>query len=46
MPREDATNYSLAFTPKLLKNSDGDILSGSAIFGVEALKDLRKFFSS
>ena len=42
MPREDATNYSLAFTP-LLKNSDGDILSGSAIFGVEALKDLESF---
>lgn len=42
MPREDATNYSLAFTP-ILKNSDGDILSGSAIFGVEALKDLESF---
>lgn len=42
MPREDATNYSLAFTP-IMKNSDGDILSGSAIFGVESLKDLESF---
>lgn len=42
MPRGDATNYSLAFTP-LLKNSDGDILTMSSIFGSEAIDDAEVF---
>lgn len=42
MERADATNYSLAFTP-LLKNSDGDILTMSSIFGAEAIEDAQVF---
>lgn len=40
MPRADATNYSLPFTP-IMKNSDGDILTLSAIFGIEAIEDAK-----
>ena len=42
MERADATNYALAFTP-LLKNSDGDILTMSSIFGTEAIEDAQVF---
>lgn len=42
MPRADATNYALAFTP-ILKNSDGDILTLSAISGSEAIDDANTF---
>ena len=42
MERADATNYALAFTP-LLKNSDGDILTMSSIFGIEAIEDAQVF---
>lgn len=40
MPRADATNYALPFTP-IMKNSDGDILTLSAIFGREAIEDAK-----
>ena len=42
MPRADATNYAFPFTP-LLKNSDGDILTLSAISGAEAIEDAKPF---
>lgn len=42
MPRADATNYAFAFTP-LLKNSDGDILTLSAIYGKESIDDAKTF---
>ena len=42
MPRADATNYAFAFTP-LLKNSDGDILTLSAISGKESIDDAKVF---
>lgn len=40
--REDATNYSLPFTP-ILKNSDGDILAISGIFTKEGLSSAQEF---
>ena len=42
MPRADATNYAIGFTP-ILKNSDGDILTMSAIYGREAIEDAKAF---
>ena len=42
MPRADATNYALGFTP-ILKNSDGDILTMSAISSQEAIEDAKVF---
>lgn len=42
MPRADATNYAFAFTP-MLKNSDGDILTLSAIYGDESIEDAQVF---
>ena len=42
MPRADATNYTIGFTP-ILKNSDGDILTMSAIYGREAIEDAKAF---
>lgn len=42
MPRADATNYALAFTP-VLKNSDGDILTMSSISSREAIEDSKVF---
>ena len=42
MPRADATNYTPAFCP-ILKNSDGDILTMSAIYGKEAIEDAKAF---
>ena len=42
MPRADATNYAFAFTP-LLKNSDGDMLTLSAIYAKEAIEDAKVF---
>jgi hypothetical protein len=42
MPRADATNYAFAFTP-LLKNSDGDMLTLSAIYSKEAIADAKVF---
>lgn len=42
MPRADATNFALAFTP-VLKNSDGDILTLSAISSQEAIEDAKVF---
>ena len=42
MPRADATNYAPTFCP-VLKNSDGDILTMSAIYGKEAIEDAKAF---
>lgn len=42
MPRADATNYAITFCP-ILKNSDGDILTLSAIYGKEAIEDAKAF---
>ena len=42
MPLIDATNYALPFTP-MMKNSDGDILTLSTVFGKEAIKDAEPF---
>lgn len=42
--RADATNYSLPFCP-ILKNSDGDILTGSGIMGEESLKEVNQLLS-
>lgn len=42
MPRADATNYAMAFTP-FLKNSDGDILTLSAVSGKESIEDAKAF---